>query len=346
MPRANLHVLLCTSLAILAIATVQGQEYTPDENTEKVELTAVPPAVRKTADEKARGVDFKQAYKDQTESYRLAGKDSDGRLVIVQTDKDGKLVSVTTKTKAEAKKLPKAVTSALKAAVRKGGTLRGFRAKTADKAETTLAGQDEPKLVYEFDGQNAENVHIRASFFESGKVDRVDTVAKSSEEDQKDLSLAKLPMAVQRAAKEAAPNVKFTKAVEDKTNAGLNTYLLTGKDPQGREVTLDVTPQGTVNSMRMDVSAQDIPQAAVLALQNQMQQNPALAGFKPQKYQQLELRQLQGGGAVYALLGKNLKGDALEVRIGPDPSMVNVMPAQPKDLGEAKDQRKDQRKAR
>jgi hypothetical protein len=339
---------LVPGVAVAMAAAALAQEYAQDYNEEKITPEQVPATVRAKGEEAAKGVRFAQAFQDNNKAYRLVGKNAEGALVIVYATEKGDLLSVTTRKTTEEKKVPKAVAKAFDAERKKNRQLKGFKTATVERADVYVAAKDKTRHVYQYRGRNAEKLPVEVDVSEDGQVEKAGIVLVHPDANRPERKGVQLPPAVLEGIQQALPGVRITDAVEQNTQGGLASFLVTGKNADGRRVTADVNPNGTVVTVKYDLSAREMPGEAVDLLQQKMELESSLVGFRPQKYQRLELRQLPGGGAlVYAFLGKNTKGDAYEVRVFADGSDVTIVPASAKDLSAApKDEPADAAKAK
>jgi hypothetical protein len=132
------------------------------------------------------------------------------------------------------------------------------------------------------------------------------------------IDLAKVPAKVRKAAEVAVPGAKLTsafKGVED----GATYYELSGKNPQGRAVEIEVTASGRVEAVETAISFREVPRVVLDALRAKMK------GFKPETAEVVT----QGGKLVgYEFEGEDPQGDDIEVQVSPDGKQVEVEDAE------------------
>ena len=88
-------------------------------------------------------------------------------------------------------------------------------------------------------------------------------------------------------------------------------------------------------TVRYDLNGQNVPPEALEMVLQKAQEDPRLSGFRPQKTQRLELRQL--GTTALAFQGRTSKGTNLEVRVGVESGEVTVVPLVDKSAGDSGD---------
>ncbi|HEY2156609.1 MAG TPA: hypothetical protein VGH33_13340, partial [Isosphaeraceae bacterium] len=91
----------------------------------------------------------------------------------------------------------------------------------------------------------------------------------------------------------------------------------------GNPVAAEANQNGVVTVVRYDLGGQQMPPEALAAILQKTQDDQRLAGFRAQKTQRLELRQL--GATAFAVQGKNNKGMNYEVRVGIESGDVTVV---------------------
>lgn len=333
--------MLALVVAAGMVATVTAQDYVQDAGEEKVALDQVPAAVKARADQASKGAKFSRAFQDKSKMYRLVGKNAEGKLVVVQTLEDGQLVAFTTRSPSTAKNVPKAVMKALDAERKKNVQVRGFRPETVEEADVFVAARGKLEHLFQFRGVNGEGLPAQVDVTPEGKVQLAKIVLLHPEADKGagDASAdakggAKLPPELAEAVQMAIPGMQITGTSLEKSAGGIVSYLVGGRDGQGHKVAADVSPNGVVVTVRYDLGNQEIPPQATALAVGKAQEDPQLSGFRPEKTQRLELRQLPGGGAVaFVFLGKNAKGQPYEVRVFAETGDVTVLPALAKDLG-------------
>jgi hypothetical protein len=133
-------------------------------------------------------------------------------------------------------------------------------------------------------------------------------------QDDGSIDLNKVPAAARQAAAKAAPGVKFTEASQDEED-GQKYFELTGKDPMGRIVDVDVTPAGKVLSIATQVRPRDVPKVVMDALRAKVKM------FKITLVQQV----VEDGKIVeYSFEGEDAQGEDLDVTVSADGSEVDV----------------------
>jgi hypothetical protein len=132
--------------------------------------------------------------------------------------------------------------------------------------------------------------------------------------DDNSVPLSKVPPAARKAAEKAVPGIKITEAFLDEEE-GEKFYELDGTDPQGRDVEVDVTPQGKVLSIAVEIPIRDVPKVVVNAL------HAKLKGFMITSV--MEVKE-EGKVVEYAFEGKGAKGKDLSVSVTADGSEVSI----------------------
>jgi hypothetical protein len=333
MRRNPIQWLLVAGVTAGLVATCLAQDYVQDFNEEKLALDQVPAAVREKAGEAAKGAQFSQAFADKSKGFRLVGKNAAGALVVVSALEDGQVLSVTTRTPAVVKKVPKEVTKALEAERKKNVQLKGFRPTSVESAVVFLPAKEETERLFHFLGKNGEGLPVKVEIRDNGQVKTAGVVLVHPDAKREEKKAIDLPPAVAAGVEQGLPGVTVTDVVESKSTGGLNTFTVTGRDAQRRKVVADVDPSGAIVTARYSLTSGEVPEEATGMLQQKIQQDERLTGFRPSKYQRLELRQFPGGGAlVFVFLGKNAKNSAYEVRVFADGSDIGILAANDKDL--------------
>jgi hypothetical protein len=318
---------MAMAVAAGMVASAFAQGYVQDADEESVGLDKVPAAVKAKADDAARGARFSRAYQDKAKNYRLVGKNAEGALVVVQTTEEGTLVSFVTRTPAAAKSVPRAVTKGLDAERKKNATLRGFRPGSVEEADVFLASKGTLDHVFQFRGTNGEGDPVQADVTPEGKVQSVRVVAIHADTGKSTEAVGKagaLPPEIAEAVQMAVPGMRIQGSKTEKA-AGVTTYVVTGRDEaSGNPVTAEANQNGVVMVVRYDLGGQQMPAEALAAILQKTQEDPRLDGFRAQKTQRLELRQL--GAVALAVQGKNGKGQGYEVRVGMESGDVTVVP--------------------
>jgi hypothetical protein len=319
--------LMAVAVAAGMVASAFAQDYTQDADEESVALDKVPAAVKAKADDTSRGAKFSRAYQDKAKNYRLVGKSAEGALVVVQTTEEGALVSFVTRTPATAKSVPRVVTKGLDAERKKNATLRGFRPGSVEEADVFLASKGKLDHVFQFRGSNGDSDPVQVDVTPEGKVQSVKVVAIHPDSGRVADAPAKagaLPPEIAEAVQMAVPGMRIQGSKTEKA-AGLTTYVVNGRDEaSGSPVTAEANQNGVVLVVRYDLGGQQMPPEALAAIIQKTQDDPRLAGFRAQKTQRLELRQL--GVNALAVQGKNAKGATYEVRVGIESGDVTVVP--------------------
>ena len=87
----------------------------------------------------------------------------------------------------------------------------------------------------------------------------ISSAALGQQEKEQKIDLAKVPAAVRRAADMAAPGVTWHHASQETKTI----YELTGKNAHGREVEVEVTPEGEVIEVETAIPLHEVPKAAL-----------------------------------------------------------------------------------
>ncbi len=322
-----IRAFLAAAAAAAIVASAFAQDYVQDADEESVALDKVPAAVKAKAGDAAQGASFTRAYQDKSKNYRLVGRNPEGALVVVQTTEEGGLVSFVTRTPATAKSVPRAVTKGLDAERKKNATLRGFRPGSVEEADVFLASKGKLDHVFQFRGTNGEGDPVQVDVTPEGKVQSVKVVAIHADTGKVAEATGKpgaLPPEIAEAVQMAVPGMRIQGSKTEKA-AGVTTYVVNGRDEaSGGAVTAEANQNGVVMVVRYDLGGQQMPPEALAAILEKTQDDPRLAGFRAQKTQRLELRQL--GVNALAVQGKNGKGQGYEVRVAMDSGDVTVVP--------------------
>jgi hypothetical protein len=323
--------MLAIVVAAGMVASAAAQDYVQDADEERVALDKVPAAVKAKADELSKGARFTQAFQDKSKNYRLVGKNAEGVLVVFQGTEEGRLLSLATRTPAAAKSVPRPVTKALDAERKKNATLRGFVAKSIEEADIFEASKGKLEHLFQFRGANGMGDPVVVDVTPEGQVRSAKVVAihpdagtgKGPEEKAEGKTSA-IPPEIAEAIQGAVPGMRITGSKVEKT-AGATTYVVTGRDENtGGTMSAEANANGMVTAVRHDLNPQNVPQQALEMVMQQAQDDPRLAGFRPQKAQRLELR--QAGTTALAFQGKTTKGAGVEVRIGMESGELTVVP--------------------
>jgi hypothetical protein len=87
----------------------------------------------------------------------------------------------------------------------------------------------------------------------------ITSAALGQQEKERRIDLAKVPAAVKRAADMAAPDVTWHHASKETRTI----YELTGKNAHGREVEVEVTPEGEVIEIETAIPLREVPKVAL-----------------------------------------------------------------------------------
>ena len=131
------------------------------------------------------------------------------------------------------------------------------------------------------------------------------------------IDLAKVPAVVKQAADHAAPGVTWTKATKE-VEDGKTIYELVGKDAKGREVEVEVTPQGKVIEVETHIPMSEVPATVTDAFK---------AKYPGQKVTDTEAVSKDGKVVAYDFATK-LKGKDVEVRVSADGKTFEVEEAE------------------
>ncbi len=318
---------MAVAVAAGMVATAFAQDYVQDADEESIALDTVPAAVKAKADDAARGARFSRAYQDKSKNYRLIGKSAEGALVVVQTTAEGALVSFVTRRPAAAKSVPRVVTKGLDAERKKNATLRGFRPGSVEEADVFLASKGKLDHVFQFRGSNGEGDPIQVDVTPEGKVQSVKVIAIHPDSGKVADAPGKagtLPPEIAEAVQMAVPGMRIQGSKTERA-AGLTTYVVSGRDEaSGNPVTAEANQNGAVMVVRYDLGGQQMPPEALAMILQKTQDDQRLAGFRAQKTQRLELRQL--GTTAFAVQGKNGRGANFEVRVGIESGDITVVP--------------------
>ncbi|HEV3120334.1 MAG TPA: hypothetical protein VGY53_00455 [Isosphaeraceae bacterium] len=133
--------------------------------------------------------------------------------------------------------------------------------------------------------------------------------------DDEKVALDSVPAMARKAAEKAVPGIKFIEAFKYKEDDGSVMYELEGEDRQGRDVSVEVTPQGKVVSISVEVELKDVPRVVSQALRTK------LKGFRPSSAMAVYE---EGKLVAYSFEGKDAKGEEIEVMVSADGSKVEI----------------------
>lgn len=128
------------------------------------------------------------------------------------------------------------------------------------------------------------------------------------------VALNRLPVALVRAAQQAAPGVRLAKAMKT-VEGGRATYDLIGQDPQGREVDVELTPTGEVIGVGIEVPLNKVPRVVLAALK---------AKGRGITFTDAEAVTRNGRLVAYRFEGETAKGDDAEATVSPDGRSVEI----------------------
>ncbi len=317
--------------------SAHAQEYEQDFNEEKVDQSQVPRAALKTASAAAPMAKFATFFQTNDRFFRLVAKDKKGPLFIVLTSEDGDLLSSTKREVVAADKVPAPVTKGFESQKKRDPNLKGLRVARIERVEVTTPLKEGAKRLYEYDGTTPQEGRVRVGIFDDGKFDKVEVVLLHPDALKKDIDASKLPREVKEAALAAVPGGKFTRITHRPGADGTGTYDIRGKDGNGREILLDVGENGVAYSLRTTIPTREFPEEAAEAIKAYAMEDRSLTGFRPSKAQHVEIFQAPGGPtSSFAYLGKNGKGEPIEVRINAESGEIMTMAADRDDLAPAR----------
>lgn len=135
-----------------------------------------------------------------------------------------------------------------------------------------------------------------------------------ADEEWQKIELARVPPAVLKAARKAAPAVKLVEA-HTADMAGV-LYRLSGKDAQGRRASVTVEPELGRVPTEDEVALGLVPKPYTEALS--AKQDEALKGFKPTKATKVvQAPGTEGMITRYSFFGKNARGQKLKAEVDP-----------------------------
>jgi hypothetical protein len=133
-------------------------------------------------------------------------------------------------------------------------------------------------------------------------------------DDDDSVDLSQVPAAAKKAAEKAIPGIKLTEAYKG-VEEGKTIYELSGEDPQGRDVSVEVTPEGKILSISVEIPLQQVPRVVANALRTKVK------GFKAEVAMAVRI---EGKIAEYYFEGKSAQGKDIGVTVSADGSDVEV----------------------
>lgn len=132
---------------------------------------------------------------------------------------------------------------------------------------------------------------------------------------EEDVPLDKVPAAVRKAADKAVPKAKWIGATKV-TSDGEVAFELDGMDSKGKEVTVSLAEDGTLNEIEREISMKDVPKVVSEALKQKV------AGFKVSVAHSTTI---DGKIVAYSFEGKRPKDkEEVDVTVSADGSSVDV----------------------
>lgn len=136
----------------------------------------------------------------------------------------------------------------------------------------------------------------------------ITSAALGQQEKEQRIDLAKVPAAVKKAADMAAPGVTWHHASKETKTI----YELTGKNAHGREVEVEVTPEGEVIEIETAIPLSEVPKVALDAFK-----------AKYPHFKATGAESVEEGGKVVAYDILTRKGHkSVEYRVSPDGKTV------------------------
>jgi hypothetical protein len=133
--------------------------------------------------------------------------------------------------------------------------------------------------------------------------------------DDEPVDLAKVPAVVRKAAEKAVPGIKLMEATKG-TEEGQTTYTLSGVDAKGNDAEVEVTPEGKIVAISLEIRLQDVPKVVMSALRAK------LKGYRP-----TDVMAVYDGNRKlieYFFEGKDAKGKDVDVTVSADGSSVEI----------------------
>jgi hypothetical protein len=128
------------------------------------------------------------------------------------------------------------------------------------------------------------------------------------------IDLRQVPVKARRAAARVVPGARWTDASKD-VDEGELIYELEGVDARGRQVAVEVTPEGQIQSISVEISWQSVPKVVLDALRK------SARGFRPT----LAMSVTEGKRITeYCFEGRDTKGEEIEVTVSADGSKVEI----------------------
>jgi hypothetical protein len=129
------------------------------------------------------------------------------------------------------------------------------------------------------------------------------------------IALSKVPAPVKLAAQKAVPGIKIMEAMKG-MEEGVVIYTIVGENAKGLDVEVEVTADGHVQAISVEMSLQDVPKVVMTALRTKVK------GFKPTDV--MAVYDASNKLMEYSFEGKDAKGKDIEVAVSADGSIVEV----------------------
>jgi uncharacterized membrane protein YkoI len=131
--------------------------------------------------------------------------------------------------------------------------------------------------------------------------------------DEERVPLDRVPAAAKAAADKAVPGVRWKKAEKEQED-GKTIYELKGRDPKGKKIEVEVSPDGKQVSVEEKISLDAVPTAVKQAA------DKAVPGAKWKWAEQ----ENEGGKTFYELKGRDPKGKKVKLEISADGKQVTA----------------------
>jgi hypothetical protein len=136
-----------------------------------------------------------------------------------------------------------------------------------------------------------------------------------------EIALDKVPASIVKAAHHVVKDAKWESALKNK-DEDQEFFELFGKHEKGLDASVEITTEGKVTSVELQIDTQDIPKAAMTTV------NSRLPGFKPESalaiYGGDDIHTLSKAELVYQLNGSAAKGRDLTVEVTPEGKITEV----------------------
>jgi uncharacterized membrane protein YkoI len=149
------------------------------------------------------------------------------------------------------------------------------------------------------------------SLLSFGMLVAVSGAVLASEEER--VPLDKVPTAAKAAADKAVPGVRWKKAEKEQED-GKTIYELKGRDPKGKKIEVEVSPDGKQVSVEEKVSLDAVPTAVKQAA------DKAVPGAKWKWAEQ----EKEGDKTFYELKGRDPRGKQVKLEISADGKQVKA----------------------